>query len=306
MILAILALAVPASGQDRFVFGTQWSAQAQFAGYYVAYENGFYAEEGLDVEIRHPFSTQTAESRVRSGECDAIMLPLSEALMLVDKGLPLVNVLQTSMNSAYMLISRYGSDPLTLKNAKVITWRAGYCQIPMCMAKKEQLDYQWVEASNSVNIFFSGAVDATIAMSYNEYYQILQSGLMPPEKGIYRFSEHGYNIQDDGVYAIQASYRKDPERFERFARASRRGWEWAAEHPEETLDIVMKYVKSFRIPTNRVMQKLMLDEILRLQLDQDSGHRDFRLRPDMVMKAGELMLDAGFLTRSITYEEIMP
>lgn len=307
-LIAVLALAaaLPAAGQTKFVFSPQWIAQAQFAGYYVAKDMGFYDEEGLDVEIRHPFSTQTLENRVREGESQAFSMSLSQAMDLVDKGIPLVNILQTSMNSSMVIVSRYGADPLTLRNAKVLTWRAGLGQIPQSVAAREHLDYRWVTASSSLNLFVAGAVDATIATTYNEYYQLLQTGLISPGKGIYRFSEHGYNIQEDGVYMTAAAYRKDRDSAERFARASRRGWEWAAEHPDETLEIVMKYVKEYRIPTNRVLQQLMLEEVLRLQLDPDSGKREFRLRPDMVDKVGRLMLEGGLIKKEIKYEQLLP
>ena len=307
-LIAVLALAaaLPAAGQTKFVFSPQWMAQAQFAGYYVAKDMGFYDEEGLDVEIRHPFSTQTLENRVREGESQAYSMFLSQAMELVDKGIPLVNILQTSMNSSLVIVSRYGADPFTLRNAKVLTWRAGLGQIPKSVAARENLDYRWITASSSLNLFVAGAVDATLATTYNEYYQLLQTGLITPGKGIYRFSEHGYNIQEDGVYMSAAAYRKDRDSAERFARASRRGWEWAAEHPDETLEIVMKYVKEYRIPTNRVLQQLMLEEVLRLQLDPDSGEREFRLRPDMVDKVGGLMLEGGVIKKEIKYEQLLP
>ena len=307
-LIAVLALAaaLPAAGQTKFVFSPQWMAQAQFAGFYVAKDMGFYDEEGLDVEIRHPFSTQTLENRVREGKSQAYSMFLSQAMEMVDKGIPLVNILQTSMNSSLVIVSRYGADPLTLRNAKVLTWRAGLGQIPKSVAAREHLDYRWITASSSLNLFVAGAVDATLATTYNEYYQLLQTGLITPGKGIYRFSEHGYNIQEDGVYMTAAAYRKDRDSAARFARASRRGWEWAAEHPDETLEIVMKYVKEYRIPTNRVLQQLMLEEVLRLQLDPDSGEREFRLRPDMVDRVGGLMLEGGVIKKEVKYEQLLP
>lgn len=297
---------VPAETLEDFVFSPQWTAQAQFAGYYVAREKGFYEEEGLDVKIVHPFATQTAEERLRSGASLATTLTLTEAMELIDKGLELVNILQTSMNSAMMLVSRYGSDPMTLRSSRVSTWRAGFGQIARCMVEKEHLDYQWIMASSCINLFIAGAVDATLAMSYNEYYQLLQTGLVDPAKGIYRFSEHGYNIQEDGVYMTVKEFRKDREKAERFARASRRGWEWAAEHQEETLDIVMRYIREYRIPTNRVLQQLMLEEVLRLQLDPDTGEREFRLRPDMVGLASDRMVEGGILEHEVKYEQLLP
>ena len=306
MILAILALAVPASGQDRFVFGTQWSAQAQFAGYYVALEKGFYQEEGVEVKIVHPSASRSAMDRIRHEESQATTLQLAQALEIVDSGIPLVNILQTSMNNGLVIVSRRGMNPLEQHGARVGIWNAGFGQLAICMDQIEQLGYEWIRFINNVNLFVSGAIDATLAMSYNEYYQLLQTGMDLNEKNVYRFCDHGYNIQEDGVYVTLHTWKQHRADAERFARASRRGWEWAAEHPEETLDIVMKYLGRDAVGTNRVQQKLMLDEVLRLQVDKDSQQREFRLRPDMVEHASSLMLRCGMLKKEVTSQDLLP
>ena len=141
--------------------------------------------------------------------------------------------------------------------------------------------------------------------SFLEIFQLLQTGMELTEENVYRFRNHGYNVQEDGVYMTLDAYRRQKEDAERFARASRHGWEWAAAHPEETLDIVMEYVRRDHIATNRVLQSLMLDEILRLQFDRESGEREFRLRPDMVDQANKLMTRCGMLKNPVTYEELI-
>ena len=125
------------------------------------------------------------------------------------------------------------------------------------------------------------------------------------EDNVYRFSDHGYNVPEDGVYMTRAYYLKHKNQAKRFAEASRRGWEWAAEHPDETLDIVMKYVTENNVATNRVLQKLMLDEILKLQIDKQTGKREFLLRPEMVELASRLMLECNMIKREITYEQLI-
>ena len=67
----------------------------------------------------------------------------------------------------------------------------------------------------------------------------------------------------------------------------------------------MKNVHRAGIETNVIMQKLMLDEVLRLQLDKDSGEREFRLRPDMVELMNRLMLDNQMLLNEVKYEELI-
>ena len=304
----LLALALPllAGAQEHFVFSPQSNAQAQFAGYYAALEKGFYAEEGLDVEILHPFVTTSALDKIREGNCQAITLPLTLAMRTIETGIPLVNILQTSMNSATVIISRWGDDPLTLRGAKVTAFRAGFGQSARSFVELLDLDYEWVTSASEVSLFVAGAVDATLGRSFDEYYRILQTGIDIPEKAVYRFEDGEFNIQQEGVYVTRAYYESHREQAEAFARASRRGWEWVAENQEAALDIVMRYTKALRVATNRTLQKLMLDEVLRLQRDHESGLREFRVRPDMVEKANRMLRSAGTLSEPVPLEKILP
>jgi NitT/TauT family transport system substrate-binding protein len=290
--------------EETIVFTPQWTAQAQFAGFYVAEAKGFYREAGVKVRIEHPSVTQPAMSRLRNNECQATTLQLCQALEIIDDGISLVNILQTSMNNAMVIVSARGKDPLKQKGARVGIWSVGFGQLAICMSIKDHLDYQWVRFSQNINLFVSGALDATLAMSYNEYYQLLQAGVQMSDKNVYRFCDHGYNVQEDGVYMTREYYVKHKEQARRFAQASRKGWEWAAAHPQEALDIVMQYVEKNHIATNRVMQNLMLKEVLRLQIDRESKKREFRLRPDMVRQASQLMLESMMLKREVTYGEL--
>ena len=303
-IITILAVVVLQSRAQKFIFMPQWTAQAQFAGYYVAKEKGFYREAGLDVDIIHPSVSQKSIDRIQKNRAHATTLQLAEAIETVAQGIPLVNILQTSMNNAMVIISRRGVDPFSQKGARVGIWQSGFGQLAQCMSMKEGLNYEWVKFASNINLFVTGAIDATFAMSYNEYYQLLQTGMTLNEKNVYRFCEHGYNVQEDGVYVTKAFYKQHRDQVRCFAEASKKGWLWAVDHPAETLEIVMKYVKRDKVATNRVLQKLMLQEVLRLQVDRESGRREFRLRPDMVKCASSLMMKAKMINREITYEDL--
>ena len=303
--LAALLLGGAAEAQQKYVFTPQWTPQAQFAGYYVAQELGFYKDAGIDLEIVHPNSTESALSRIRQNQSHFTTIQLCQAMEIIDSGMPLVNILQTSMNNALVIVSRNGQNPAQQKGIRVGTWSVGFDQIALAMSLKEDLNYQWIRFANSINLFLAGAIDATLAMSYNEYYLLKQSGMEVTEENTYRFCDHNYNVQEDGVYMKPDFYEKNKEVAHRFAEASKRGWIYCAEHPDEALEIVMKYVTMYHVATNRVMQKLQLDEILRLQVDRDSGQREFRLRPDMVKQASDLMLESQLLLKELTYEQIL-
>ena len=304
--IAIVSAVQMMSAQDEtIVFTPQWTAQAQFAGYYVAEAKGFYREAGVKVRIEHPTVTQPAMSRLRKNLCQATTMQLCQALEFVDDGLPLVNILQTSMNNAMVIVSARNQDPLTQKGARVGIWSVGFGQLAICMSIKDHLNYEWVRFAQNINLFVAGALDATLAMSYNEYYQLVQAGVKMTDKNVYRFCDHGYNVQEDGVYMTRDYYTKHKDQARRFAEASRKGWEWAAQHPDEALDIVMSYVDKAHIATNRVIQRLMLKEVLRLQVDRESKKREFRLRPDMVKLASRLMVENQMLGRDVSYEELI-
>ena len=301
---AILAL-LPIQAQKKFIFTPQWTAQAQFAGYYVAKEKGFYKQAGLDVDIVHPSITQPAISRVRNNESQATTLGLCQALEVIDDGIPMVNILQTSMNTSLVLVWRKDVDALKQPGMKVGIWSTGFGQLAICMSIKDHLNYEWVRFASNVNLFVSGAIDATLVMSYNEYYQLAQAGVKLTERNVYRFSNHDYNVQEDGLYMTRAYYDEHRDEARRFAQASKKGWEWAVAHPDETLDIVMDYVRREHIGTNRVLQKLMLAEVLNLLVDRESKKREYRLRPDMVKKASQLMVENMMLKNEVKYEQLI-
>ena len=289
---------------EKFVFTTAWTAQAQFAGYYIAKEKGFYKQAGLDIVIQHPTLTSSAFHRLQTAQTNAIMMSMMSAIDFISQGIPLVNIFQDSMNSSNILVTRWDTDPMKLKGKKVAIFNSDPSYMAMIMNHRENMNFEWVRFTSNINLFLSGAVDAMMALSYNEYYQLQQAGFKMTEESIYRFSEHDYNIQENGVYVMRDYYLSHRDECHRFATATRKGWEWAAAHPDEAMEIVMKYVRRFNSPTNSVMQKLMFKETLRLQIDHDSKKREFRVRPDMVEKASQMMFESGMIKRRVTYKEL--
>ena len=125
------------------------------------------------------------------------------------------------------------------------------------MSIKEHLDYEWVRFAQNVNLFVSGALDATLAMSYNEYYQLMQAGVEMTDTNVYRFCDHGYNVQEDGVYMTWDYYEKHKDQALRFAEASRRGWEWAAEHPD-----MVQQASQLMVENQMLSREITYDEII--------------------------------------------
>ena len=289
---------------QRIVFTPQWTPQSQFAGYYVAQEKGFYKKAGVEVDFQHPSASYSAANRLLEGSSDIITQQLVQAMILIDQGMPIVHILQTSQRNSLVLVSR--SDTLRtlqdLKGKKVGIWKAGFGDLAYIMDTEKELNIKWVPFLESVNLFLSGAIDATLAMDYNEYQKIRVSG--HEDKPVIRFSDTEYDYPEDGLYVSEDFYKLHPDKVKAFAEASRKGWEWAHEHPEETLDIVMKWVVKENVHTNRIHQKWMLEKILALQCRDGEKKPSFQLYSETIDRLNELLLKHRRIHYPINIEKL--
>lgn len=287
---------------QQITFTPQWTPQSQFAGYYAALENGYYAEAGLDVAIVHPTSSNNSMDMIKDGTSDIITSELIQAMMTTDDDLKLVNLLQTTQHSTLVLISRTKNvrDFADLAGCRIGTWKVGFSEIPHMIDEEQHLDIEWVKLINSLNLYIAGAIDATLAKSYNELILFSMSGITPGS--VLYFSEHGYDFPEDGLYVSEAFYKKNPEKCRLFAEASKKGWDWVRDNREEALDIVMKYVKESNVPTNRYNQKWMLDAILTAHEDVKGGTPSYRLDEEAFNRLNEALVKYGYIARPVVYE----
>ena len=289
---------------QQIVFTPQWLPQSQFAGYYVALEKGFYKEAGLDVVIEHTSSSDKAQNRLREGKCNAITMNLFDAILNIYNGMDVVNVLQTSLHTGLVVVPRSNDvETLTdLKGKRVGIWRTHYNELLRIVDEDKGLNIEWIPFVQNINLYISGAVDATMAMVYNEAYQIYSSGF--EDMNFISLADYGYDFPEEGVYFSKDYYEKYPDKAKAFAEASRRGWEWAHEHYDETLDIVMKVIKENNLPAGRQHQKWILKEVLRLQCDSISGKPTFELDENKVMQINELLIRYNRINDVVTKSRI--
>ena len=289
---------------QRIVFTPQWTPQSQFAGYYIAQDKGYYKDAGLEVEFQHPSVSYSALNRLMEGSSDIITSQLTQAMIAIDRGIPMVHALQTSQQNALVLLGR--SDSIRtiedLRKKKVGVWKAGFGDLAYIMDAELRLGIKWIPFLEGTNLFISGAIDATLGMSYNEYLQIRVSGY--EDKIPIRLSETEYNYPEDGLYVSLDFYRRYPEKVKAFVEASRKGWEWAHEHPEEALNIVMNWAEKEQIHTNRIFQRWMLEEILRLQCEEGKKEPSFHLEDGVVKRLSDLLLKHNRIQSPITVEKL--
>ena len=243
--------AAPAVAKDAVTLQLKWVYQAQFAGYIVAKEKGFYDAQDLDVTIK-PGGPDIAPAQViAGGGADVIVDWLPSALSAREKGVPLVNIAQT-FNRAGGNITCLRSNGIKTTadfKGKTIGVAFGGNEFPF-MAWASKLGYSTTGANPDIKLLKLGFnVDpllqhqaACIATQiYNEYYQILDAGVKKEDLITWFYSDEGVATLEDGLYVLQPKLA-DPAfvaKMARFVAASDKGWQFAIDHPEEAAKIVV-------------------------------------------------------------------
>ena len=277
-------------------FIPQWSHQAQFAGYYVAYEKGIYKKYGIDVTILNGGPDSPSTEYLKDGRSDFATMFLSTAIREKADGVDLVNLAQVIQRSALMLIAKKSNkinDPKDMDGKKIGLWGPEFQVQARALFKKYGIAPKIIPQSKSINLFLRDGVDVASAMWYNEYHTILNNGINPDELSTFFFSDYGLNFPEDGIYTLKENFDKDPSLSCAFVKASIDGWKYAFENPDEAIDIVLKYMRNSRLPANRVHQRWMLDRMKDVILDDGNittvgvlNERDYNRVTDELKKTG--------------------
>ena len=117
-----------AQAADSVTIQLKWVAQAQFAGYFVARDKGFYKDAGLDVTIKPGGPDVAPPQVIAGGGADVVVDWMPSALASREKGVPLVNISQTFKRSGLMLTCRAETGikkPSDFKGKTIGVWFFG-------------------------------------------------------------------------------------------------------------------------------------------------------------------------------------
>lgn len=238
---------------DDVTLQLKWVTQAQFAGYYVALENGYYEEEGLNVTIRAGGPDIAPPQVIAGGGADVIVEWMPAALAAREQGLPLVNIAQPFVRSGMMLtcLAETGiTSPADFPGRTLGVWFFGN-EYPF-LSWMATLGIPTTGGETGVEVLRQGfnvdpllqrQADCVSTMTYNEYWQVIDAGITPEQLVTFKYEDQGVATLEDGLYVLEQNL-SDPafvDRMARFVRASMRGWEWAAENPEDAAAIVLEY-----------------------------------------------------------------
>jgi NitT/TauT family transport system substrate-binding protein len=287
-----------ASAADKVTLQLKWVTQAQFAGYYVAKDNGFYEAEGLDVEIK-PGGPDIAPAQVLAGGgADVVLDWMPSALATREKGVALVNIAQPFKTSGMMLTCRKETgikSPEDFRGKTLGVWFFGN-EYPF-LSWMSQLGIPTDGSAGGVTVLKQGfnvdpllqkQADCVSTMTYNEYWQVIDAGLSPDELVVFKYQDQGVATLEDGIYVLEDKLA-DPvfeDRMVRFVRASMKGWKWAEKNPDAAADIVLEN-DSTGAQTQK-HQRRMMGEIAKLTAGSNGAldPADYQRTVDTLMKGG--------------------
>lgn len=273
MAAAMAAMASGASAED-VKLQLKWVTQAQFAGYYVAKDKGYYEEEGLNVTIL-PGGPDIAPTQViAGGGADVVIDWMPSALAAREKGLPLVNIAQPFASSGMMLTCLKESGvqtPADFADKTLGVWFFGN-EYPF-LSWMSQLGLKTDGSPGGVTVLKQGFnVDPLLqkqaacisTMTYNEYWQVIDAGIAPEDLVTFKYQDEGVATLEDGLYVLEDRL-KDPafqETMVKFVRASMKGWKYAEANPDEAAMIVLENDQTGAQTEQH--QKRMMGEVAKL------------------------------------------
>ncbi|MDY0307583.1 MAG: ABC transporter substrate-binding protein [Desulfovibrio aminophilus] len=314
--VAVLALALTlclpncALAMKQAVLLLQWLPQAQFAGYYVAQDKGFYREAGVDLKIRAGGPDTLASRELAEGEVEFATMFLATGVQRRAEGMPIVHLAQIVQRSALMLVARKDSgivSPRDLGGRRVSIWDNEFQLQPMALFQRLGVIPELVPQGSTVNLFLRGGVAAVSAMWYNEYHTLLASGLDPSELTVFSFSDLELNYPEDGIYCLQTTWDEDPEMCRAVVAATLRGWRYAFDNPEEALEIMLSRMREARVPANRAHQRWMLARMRDIVMPAGNRRGGGEARMGKLDRLGYQRMAAALLERGLipfapTYE----
>ena len=252
----------------------QWVTQAQFAGYYVALDKGFYEAEGLDVTILAGGPDIAPPQVLAGGGADAMLNWMPSALAAREKGLPVVNIAQPFKKSGLMLTCWKDTGITKVEDFRGKTigvWFFGN-EYPF-LSWMSQVGIPTEGGADGVTVLKQGfnvdpllnrEADCISTMTYNEYGQVIDAGVNPDELVTFKYEEQGVATLEDGIYVLEENLN-DPvfvDKMVRFVRASMEGWKYAEANAEEAAGIILDNDETGA--QNEAAQIRMMGEIAKL------------------------------------------
>ncbi|CAI6086153.1 ABC transporter substrate-binding protein [Cohnella rhizoplanae] len=229
----------------KVVVRLKWINQAQFAGFYIAKEKGYYKDAGLDVEIRAGGADFPSVQMVSSGSEDFGVTGADQILMSREKGAPVVALSVIYRSTPFVLFTLKSSGITSVKDLegqKVGVKLGGNEELTYrAMVKKAGIKAKSISempVKYDLSPLLTGQVKAWPGYVINEVIAAQEQG---QEVNVIYPSDYGINFYADTLFTTEKMIQKDPETVKGFTQATMKGWDYAIQHPDEAAQVTVQY-----------------------------------------------------------------
>lgn len=219
--------------------------QAQFAGYYVAKEKGYYDAVGLDVAIQPGGSDFPAIQMVAGGSEQFGVTGADQILLARGKGVPVVALAVLYRKDPFVLFSlkSSGIDSPAKFRGKTLGVKIGGNEelIYRAVLKNAGIaasDLTEVPVKFDLTPLLTGKVDVWPGYAINEVLTAQEKGF---DTTIIAPSDYGISLYADTLFTTEKMLQQHPETVRAFVAATLKGWTDAIANPEEAARITIKY-----------------------------------------------------------------
>ncbi len=260
----------------------QWKHQFEYAGFYAAIEQGYYADEGLEVELREVQPGLDPVQEVLDGRAD-FGITYSSLIAEYLQGRPVVMIANIFKQSALVLISQKEfSLPSDLIGKRVMGSRTelGNSGITMMFHRFNMSvdDVNVIEPTHTIDDFVEKRVDAMTAFITNQPYLLNRKGV---KYTIHNPTSYGSQFYDVNVFTSATEFQNSPERVEGFRKATVKGWKYALDNSDEIIDLILQKYNTQHKSREQLQYEAEITKSLILPNVYDVGSIDCQILKEM-------------------------
>jgi polar amino acid transport system substrate-binding protein len=220
----------------------QWLDQFQFAGFYVAQEEGYYKEVGLDVDIRPLAKSTDIVADIRSQKTtyatarSSVLIEQSKKANLV-----VLDAIFEHSPSVLLTTNLALKHPYDLKNKKIMVTKdeALASSFYAMLASQGVANQEITTQQHSFNLddLINGKTDAMACYISNEPFILKERNI---NFNVLNPKDYGYDFYGDLLITSQKELQENPDRAKKFVTASRKGWKKAFENVEATAKLIFE------------------------------------------------------------------
>jgi NitT/TauT family transport system substrate-binding protein len=306
----------------RVRIALQWRPQSQFAGFYMAQQQGFYADAGARVSLVHANAVDSSLDWLEAGKVELATAFLADA-MVAAAGADAMHLNGTQADVRPVLIGQlvwrsnlmlvaWKDDGIThlqdLDGRRVSLMSGPFSAAVRALLAERQIQPELVPQYGTVNLFLHRGVSACAAMEYNELHRLWQAGVDRDRLTVFSLRNLGFDIPEDGLYARSDWLADHDELAQRLLQATLKGWDYARKHPEQALDLVLAEAERARVPANRPHERWMLEHMLASIFPDRSDSRSARghLSTSAFATTAKALIAAGLMDEAPPFAVFCP